>query len=137
MKSKWVRCRGYLVKEVVFFLINAVSLPLLARCHCGTVSKSMYVVPLNPLVYNRDFLHCLFSLQLKFLVIEIDQLVAEPVHIPSKASLARHNIFVIVDILVEEVPVLELVLRVIVRQLLICEGLADRVWLVRFKRLIY
>ena len=106
MNSKWVRCRGYLFKEVVFFLINTVSLPLLARCHCGTVSKSVYVVPLNPLVHYRDFLHCLFSLQLEFLVIETDQLVAESVHIPSKASLARHNIFVVVDILVEKVPVL-------------------------------
>lgn len=97
----------------------------------------MDVVTFNPLVDPSDSFHCLVSLQLELRVVETDELIAEPVHIPTEASLPRHDILVVVDILVEEVPVLELALREVEGELLIGEGLANGVRLIGLVWLVH
>jgi len=119
------------------FLVNAVALPLLAQSQCGVALQSMDVVTFNPLVDPCDFLHGFISLQFELLVVEVDELIAEPVHIPTEASLPRHDILVVVDIFVEEVPVLELALREVEGELIIGEGLANGVRLIGLVWLVH
>ena len=63
-------------------------------------------------------------------MVEGDELIAKPVHIPTEASLPRHDILVVVDIFVEEVPVPKLALREVEGELIIGEGLANGVRLI-------
>lgn len=99
----------------MFFLgIEGVSL------ECLNVGLVKLIVDLG------NLLHCLVGLQRKFLVVEVDQLVAETVHVLAETALTRHHVLVVVYVLVQVVPILQLSLCEEVVQLVWADLLADR-----------
>ena len=78
---------------------------LLAQGHHGILLKCIDVLLFKLSVNLSNLFHRLVRLRLKLLVIEIYQLVAEAVDVPTEASLPWNYIVVVVYIFVQERPV--------------------------------
>jgi hypothetical protein len=79
---------------------------LLGEGHHCILLERFDVILVNLVVEQGDLLHGLVGLQLELVVVEIDQLVADPVHVAPEATLPRHHILVVVYVLVKEVSIL-------------------------------
>ena len=113
-------------------LNHEIPFALLAERQHRILLESLDVFALYPLVHHLNLLHCLLSLQLELTVVKVDQLVAQTVHVFAEAALPRQHILIVVYVFEDERPVAKHVLCEVDLELVFCETLTDRVWLVWF-----
>ena len=83
-------------------LLALEAFPLLTIGFHATCLKLIYVHLFIAFRYLRDFAHGLGRLHIKPVVVEVDELVAESVHVSPETSHSWQYVFVVVNVFIEE-----------------------------------